>query len=660
MEIEINYVSTPTLQRFHESNDSFRLIVGPVGSGKSTACVMELLKRSIEQEPDAQGNRLTRWVIVRNSYRELLDTTLKTFRDWVGVLPGRFNLASFTHFLEFSLPDGTRVVSEYLFRALDRPEDVKKLLSLEITGGWINEAREIPLQVVDTLDDRIGRYPPTKLVTPTYFGMILDTNPSDVGHWVYRYAEQDPPENWGIFKQPPALLEMPGNQFIMNPKAENIENLPKDYYLLKSKGKSFDHIRVYYCAQYGFLSKGSPIFPEYNDYLHNPKPPGVFSKTSPVYVGLDFGLTPAAAFAQRTAKGVWNFIGEVTTEHMGVLRFSNVLMSYVKEHFPEGHPIIYYGDPAGDHEAQTDEKTVFDILSSVGIHCQPAPTNDFLLRREALASTLSRIIDGQTGFQLDGSKMPVARKGLMGGYSYRTTYTSSGETRLSSPMKNSYSHVVDAMMYVVLSAGEGRGLSTGIQPLFHEDHIIRLQSKTPLTSKPLPNKGVMSIYLDPNTSTAFMMILDGVNLVRFEKYTSLDINDLYSRIKALGHKGRVVVNNDLMGSKLATQLREVMQMVSVVNLNTPLKQFKTTRDAKIYALIELIENEETDLSVSPALISGLWSVNMKAVNNNTTITGFSGEIVCLAMAFEYSKFIDQKPSSKWDENHKKAPSSFVR
>ena len=33
---------------------------------------------------------------------------------------------------------------EVIFLALDRPEDVKKLLSLELTGIWINEAREIP------------------------------------------------------------------------------------------------------------------------------------------------------------------------------------------------------------------------------------------------------------------------------------------------------------------------------------------------------------------------------------------------------------------------------------------------------------------------------------------------------------------------------------
>ena len=38
---------------------------------------------------------------------------------------------------------------EVIFLALDRPEDVKKLLSLELTGVWVNEAREIPKSIID-------------------------------------------------------------------------------------------------------------------------------------------------------------------------------------------------------------------------------------------------------------------------------------------------------------------------------------------------------------------------------------------------------------------------------------------------------------------------------------------------------------------------------
>ena len=57
------------------------------------------------------------------------------------------------------LPDGTYAHVEFLFRALDKPDDIKKLLSLEVTGGWLNEAREIPKAIMDILIGRLGRYP---------------------------------------------------------------------------------------------------------------------------------------------------------------------------------------------------------------------------------------------------------------------------------------------------------------------------------------------------------------------------------------------------------------------------------------------------------------------------------------------------------------------
>ena len=39
------------LDQFLASDAYGRLIAGPVGSGKTTACVMDLTKRAIEQEP---------------------------------------------------------------------------------------------------------------------------------------------------------------------------------------------------------------------------------------------------------------------------------------------------------------------------------------------------------------------------------------------------------------------------------------------------------------------------------------------------------------------------------------------------------------------------------------------------------------------------------
>ena len=82
---------------------------------------------------------------------------------------------------------------EVLFRALDRPDDAKKVLSLELTGAWVNEAREVPKGIIDALGDRTGRYPSQRSGGCTWRGLMLDTNSPDDDHWWYRLAEEDTP-----------------------------------------------------------------------------------------------------------------------------------------------------------------------------------------------------------------------------------------------------------------------------------------------------------------------------------------------------------------------------------------------------------------------------------------------------------------------------------
>ena len=82
-DLRIRYEAEPTAKRFHASRAFVRGLRGPIGSGKSVACVAELLRLAVQQAPDAQGIRPSRWAIVRNTYPELRTTTIKTFVDWI-------------------------------------------------------------------------------------------------------------------------------------------------------------------------------------------------------------------------------------------------------------------------------------------------------------------------------------------------------------------------------------------------------------------------------------------------------------------------------------------------------------------------------------------------------------------------------------------------
>lgn len=165
----------PVASRFLESNARRRVILGPFGSGKSVACCAEIMRRSREQSPSRDGVRRTRWAIVRNTYPDLKNTTVKTWRDWWGDAYGAFSrVAPFAHHLKFALDDGTKVDCEVIFLAMDEEADAKKFLSLELTGIYFNELRELKRALIEAGDGRLGRYPSMKDGGPTWYGMIAD------------------------------------------------------------------------------------------------------------------------------------------------------------------------------------------------------------------------------------------------------------------------------------------------------------------------------------------------------------------------------------------------------------------------------------------------------------------------------------------------------
>ena len=466
-------------------NDKFvRGLRGPVGSGKSACCCVEMFRRATQQKPDKDGIRYTKWAIVRNTNPQLRTTTIATWLQWFPENEwGKFRWSPpFTHHIKKGDID-----MEVIFLPMDTPEDVKKVLSLELTGAWVNEAREVPKTIVDAITSRVGRYPsPKNGVGATWSGVILDTNAPDQDHWWPIMAGEAPvpdhippeqalmlvkPDNWEFFNQPGGMLEVRGENneltgFVDNPEAENVENLPPEYYSRMIRGKTKSWIDVYVLNRLGSLEEGKPVYAGFSEATHIAGEdfeafPGV-----PLVIGIDFGLTPSAIICQRLPDGRWLFLRELVCQDMGAVRFAEELRVFLMTYFPEHDQdkMQIYGDPAGDFRAQTDERTPFDMLRAAGIRAIPAPSNDPVLRVEAVNSVLSRMVNGNPGVLVDRQACPVLTNGFLGGYHYRRLQIS-GERYDDRPNKNKFSHVHDALQYAIIGAGEGRAITTGGKPM---------------------------------------------------------------------------------------------------------------------------------------------------------------------------------------------------
>ena len=420
-----------------------KCIMGSFGSGKSSVCVMNILKRAAEMPKCKDGIRRSKFVIVRNTYRQLSNTTIRTWHEWIPQNEG--------HWISEG-PPRHRIISgdmdlEVVFMALDGPSDVGNLLSLDCTGIWMNEFREISHAVFDGATSRVGRYPKKDLLPPGVLynkSIICDTNPPSDDSWQFRFMES---EACRTYKQPSGL----------GPNAENLQNLlgGRKYYEDMCLGKDPEWIKIYVHGQYGSYFDGRPIFPEYKHEIHCVS--GLAGdKKYGLRIGVDFGRTPAAAIGQRDNNGCWRILDEICTEDMGAREFGELLKRVLNDRY-SGYEIEQVTcDPAGDARPQTEDTTPMMCLRAVGLPARPAPSNDFTIRREAVAYYLGRLWSGKPMLQIS-DRCKKLSQGLMGGYSWKRVGAFGSENFRDMPDKhNLFSHVCDSLQYLLTGAGEGR------------------------------------------------------------------------------------------------------------------------------------------------------------------------------------------------------------
>lgn len=140
---------------------------GGVGNGKTTGGVLKLGIMATE----FPGSR---WVIARQTYKDLMQTTRKTFDK---VIPPHWVKRDVKE--EMTLANGTEILWLHL-------DDMSEgtLRGLEINGAFISQAEEIAPEMWEFLDSRIGRWGKSEWEAPCPSYIWGDCNPN--GHdWIY-------------------------------------------------------------------------------------------------------------------------------------------------------------------------------------------------------------------------------------------------------------------------------------------------------------------------------------------------------------------------------------------------------------------------------------------------------------------------------------------
>ena len=160
------------------------------------------------------------------------------------------------------------------------------------------------------------------------------------------------------------------------------------------------------------------------------------------------GAPPAAILGEQDTFGRILIPDELTSENMGAQRFCREKLKPLLNRKYRGMAIHLEVDPACNQRAQTDEKSVAQILEKeLGVRPKGADSNTLVDRLGAVDTVLNRLVEGKPGYLIDPS-CKVLIRGFTSGYRYPM---SNKGVKGDSPEKNAYSHPHDANQYLCMA-----------------------------------------------------------------------------------------------------------------------------------------------------------------------------------------------------------------
>jgi hypothetical protein len=426
------YMPGPTADAFHRDDSLVRFLMGPVGTGKTSSCIMEVFLRALKQKPH-QGVRKSRWLVVRNTMPQLQTTVLKSWYDWfpTQLCAFKYGIPITCNMRIGDIGDGTSVECEVIFYPLNNQDDV-----------------QMPKEVLDMCLQRVGRFPRQEEGGCSWSGVWAESNPPDDDSWIYDLFETERPKDYKIFKQPPAIMfDEQAQMWVGHPDAENVANIPTgyNYWLRQVAGKDAEWIKVFLEGKYGSVSGGMPVYgSNFDGSVHRSDVTLRPDRELPVVIGFDWGLNPAAIFTQLSRGGRLAVLAEVAPQDCDLIEFMDAfVMPTIHSRFA-GCTFGGVGDPAGLGRNPLDKSTPFQTLGKYGLRVLPGFSNSLNTRIDAVKHFLNR----RDGLVLDPS-CTLLYKGFVSKYVFERVKGSNGHYK-STPAKDDYSHVHDGLQYAAM------------------------------------------------------------------------------------------------------------------------------------------------------------------------------------------------------------------
>lgn len=427
-----SYIPLPKQRLFHNSDADLRLFQGGFGAGKSLTGCEEALDLSLAY-PKNFG------VIIRKTYRELVDTTQKTMFEIAPsdlyVYRARDEMMTFTN------------GSVIIFRSLDKA--FEKFKSMNLGWAYVDEASEIedediPLMLMSRL----------RLTTVPWRGMFFTSNPPTIEHWIHE---------WFINK----ALRKPDRYFMVQATTYENPHLPKYYVEMLEEEYGSAWTRRFLLGEFGFLSKGTPVWTHFNHKLHVVE--GLaWEPDRPVIRSWDFGFNhPCVTYHQIGPNRSWHILREKMGTRTLLHKFADEVVLESNERFP-GATWIDVGDPAGDQKSDKNPQTSIEILRARGINVR---TRRMSKKKsiEDIDQWLEKVRKDREGniapaVKIDAHKCPITIEAFEGGYAWPKSRD--GRISREEPLEDGYyEHPADSIRYAFNHMFLGGGIGATIQEI---------------------------------------------------------------------------------------------------------------------------------------------------------------------------------------------------